>query len=96
MYRALRRDRRTLGRSSSARLYCDKAAGGGLGAKRHPVLAGAARRGSGFERSSNALADRERSIPSQRSRCSSAGSSGMGCRVVPRAWIAAWPLDNCP
>lgn len=96
MHRALCSDRRTLGRSGSARLHCDEAAGGGLGEKRHSVLAGAARRGSGFERSANALADRECSIPSQRSRRSSARSSGMGRRAVPRAWIAARSLDNCP
>lgn len=94
MHRAQCRDRRIVGGPCSARLYCDEAAGSGLGAKRHSVLAGAARRHSGFERGANALANRERSIPSQRSRCSSARSSDMGCRAVPRAWIAARPLDR--
>jgi len=94
MHRPLRRDRRDLGRPQSARLHRDKAAGGGLGKKRHPVLARAARRRSGFERGADALADREHAIPFQRSRSACAGSIGMGCRSVPRARFAARSLDR--
>jgi len=96
MHCALRRHRRDLGRPPSARLHRDETAGGGLGAKRHSVLAGAAGRRCGFERGTDALADRERSIPFQRFRWSSAGSIGVGCRAVSRAWIAARTLDRCP
>lgn len=95
MHRALRRDRRNLGRPQSARLHRDEAAGGGLGTQRHSVLAGAARRRSGFERGADALADRERAIPLQRSRSARTGSIGVGCRAVPRARFAAGSLDRC-
>ena len=44
MRRALGRDRRIVGRPARARLHRDAAAGGRVGAQRHAVLAGAARR----------------------------------------------------
>ena len=60
---------------------------------RRAVLAGAARRYRQPQRRADALADRERAIAGQSARRARAGSAGVGCRAVPRARLAAGPLD---
>ena len=82
---ALGRDRRDLGRPKSARFHRYAAACRCVRAVWRGRLFDSARRPSQFERSADALADRERSVADQRSRPTRAGRAGMGCRAVPRA-----------
>ena len=46
------------------------------------------------QRRADALADRERAVPEQRSRPSRAGAAGVGCRAVPRARPSAGSLEQ--
>lgn len=94
MHRSLRRDWRDLGRPQGTRLHRDAAPCHGVGAQRYAVLAGTAWRRGEFERRTDALADRERTVLVQPSRSARAGGSGMGCRAVPGAWVTARSLEH--
>ena len=58
------------------------------------VLAGAARRHRESQRRADALADRERAVAGQSARPARAGLAGVGRRAVPRARLAAGPMEH--
>ena len=90
------RHRRDLGRSQGARLHCDAEARGRIGALGRRLLAGQARRDGKFERSADALADRERAVLDQPARRPRARVSGMGRRAVSRSRNAARAMEHHP
>ena len=96
MRRALRRHRRDLGRSQSARLHRHAAARRRVRAVWRGSLHDSAGRPRQFERGAHAMADRERAVSTQCFRSEGAGAAGMGCRAVPRPGNAAGPLEHRP
>ncbi len=90
---ALGRDRGIVGRPARARLHRHAAARGGGGALGRAMLAGAPRRHREPQRRADALADRKRPVAHQSARSPRAGIAGVGCGPVPRARIAAGPVE---
>ena len=88
------RHRRDLGRPACARFHRDAAACRRFRALWRGRLSDSARWPRQFERRQDALADRKRAVARQRARPKSAGTSGMGRRVVPRARNAVGPLER--
>ena len=94
MLRSFLRDRRAVGRPTSARFHGDEAAGGRVRTQPSAVLADPPRRHGESQRCANALAHRERTFSAQPIRRALTGSACMGCRAIPCAWIAARPLEH--
>ena len=89
----LGRDRRAMGRPTRSRFHCHSAPRSRLGTQRHALLAGAPWRQCEFERGSDALAHRERSLARKPARSAGAGIAGMGRRTVPGARFTARSLE---
>ena len=96
VWRAVRRDRRTVGRPGEPRLHRDPAAGGRGGAVGSPRLAGAARRQRQFERRADALAGREPAEPGPSVRPARSRQSGVGRRAVPCPRASAGTVEHRP
>jgi len=94
MPRTRRRDRRALGRSRSAGLYRDQAAGGRGRTAWRACLAGPAGRNAESQRGADALADRQPPEPCQFAQPQGAGPFRLGRGTVPRPRISARALER--
>ena len=94
MFLPLGRDRRTVGRSTRARLHCNQAACGRVGTQRYSLLACPAWRQCEPQRRKDALADRERAVFGQRVRSARGRNAGLEGRIVPGTGHAARPLEH--
>ena len=96
MRRFVRRHRRIVGRSRSARLHRHAAARGRFGTIGRAVLAGPARRHREPQRCADAVAGRQPSLARQSARPARAGAECLGCRAVPGARLCPWSLEHRP
>lgn len=90
----LGRDRRTVGRSTCARLHCNPAPCGRVGTQRYSLLACPAWWQCEPQRRKDALADRKRAVTDQRTRSSRIGNARLECRIIPGTWHAARLLEH--
>lgn len=94
MPRPLLRDRRDLGRSTSARFHRDSPTGSRVRAQPSALLVGPPRWNRESQWRANALAHRQRAVAPQRTRFACTWPARMGCRAVPIAKLTARLLGN--